>query len=417
MAEESGKKRGISLSEVASHIRKVRKAHFLGIGIDQYKHFPRLANAVKDVRDIAGLLKEQYQFDPDNIRLLFDEEATREGIINALEAMVNGLDKENDLVIYYSGHGHLNEKTGKGFWIPVDAGPGSPADYIPNAQVKGYIEDIPAFHTFLISDSCFSGSLFVEGKMRSTNEAMDDLDSRQSRWALCSGRHDEEVFDGKPGENSPFAQSILQELKQASSSELNVGRLINEVIMQTRSHYRQLPEGNPLFDAGHEGGQFVFRLKYDDARDWAAAEAENSISGFENYVALYPEGKFVREAKEKLLELNDEAAWAIAREKDSVVAYQAYLEQFPKGLHDIEANSRIKTIKEEQEWAEAQRVNEVYGYQSYLKKFPEGRYIEAANHNIEALRSGEIPVVAGVAPAPDTGDTIRIPRGYLIGGV
>ncbi|MCB9291134.1 MAG: hypothetical protein H6560_27765 [Lewinellaceae bacterium] len=106
--------------------------------------------------------------------------------------------------------------------------------------------------------------------------------------------------------------------------------------MQTRSHYRQLPEGNPLFDAGHEGGQFVFRLKYDDARDWAAAEAENSISGFENYVALYPEGKFVREAKEKLLELNDEAAWAIAREKDSVVAYQAYLEQFPKGLHDIE---------------------------------------------------------------------------------
>lgn len=419
MAEESGKTRGIDLSEVTSHIRKVRKAHFLGIGIDAYQHFPKLSNAVKDVKDIAGILQEQYQFDPDNMVLLLDEQASREGIINALENMANTLTGENDLVIYYSGHGHLNEKTGKGFWIPVGAGPGSPADYIPNTVVKGYIEDIPAFHTFLISDSCFSGSLFVEGKMRSTNEAIADLDSRSSRWALCSGRHDEEVYDGKPGENSPFAQSILRELKQSNTSELNVGRLINEVIMQTRSHYRQLPEGNPLFDVGHEGGQFVFRLKFDDARDWAAAEAENSIAAFENYLALYPAGKHMREAKEKLLELNDEAAWAVAVEKDSVVAYETYLEQFPKGRHDIEASSRMKTIKEEQEWAEALRVNEIYGYQSYLEKYPEGKYMAAANSGIESLRKGETPFVMGSAPAAesvDMADTIRMPRGYLIGG-
>ncbi|MCB0547625.1 MAG: caspase family protein [Phaeodactylibacter sp.] len=418
MAEESGKKRGFDLNEVTSHIRKVRKAHFLGIGIDAYQHFPQLSNAVKDVQDIAGILKEQYQFDPDNILLLLNEEASREGIINALESMVNNLSGDNDLVIYYSGHGHLNEKTGKGFWIPVDADVGSPADYIPNTVVKGYIEDIPAFHTFLISDSCFSGSLFVEGKMRSTNEAIEDLDSRSSRWALCSGRHDEEVYDGNPGENSPFAQSILQQLKQSNASELNVGRLINEVIMQTRSHYRQLPEGNPLFDAGHDGGQFVFRLKFDDARDWAAAEAENSIAAYENYLALYPEGKNVREATEKLLELNDEAAWKLAVEKNTVAAYQTYLEKYPKGLHDIEANSRMKTIKEEHEWAEALRVNEIYGYQSYLEKYPEGKYIESAVASIEALRKGETPFVMGSAPAPavDVADTIRIPRGYLIGG-
>ncbi|MCB0599191.1 MAG: caspase family protein [Lewinellaceae bacterium] len=419
MAEESGKKRGIDLNEATSHIRKVRKAHFLGIGIDEYQHFPKLSNAAKDVQDIADILRGQYQFDPDNMVLLFNEQASREGIINALEAMVNTLDGDNDLTIYYSGHGHLNDKTGKGFWIPADAEPGAPAGYIPNTVVKGYIEDIPAFHTFLISDSCFSGSLFVEGKMRSANEAIEDLDSRSSRWALCSGRHDEEVYDGNPGENSPFAQSILQQLKQARSSELNVSRLIEEVIMQTRAHYRQLPEGNPLFDVGHEGGQFIFRLKFDDARDWAAAEAENSVKAYENYLALYPEGQFVREAKQQLLDLNDEAAWSTALEKDTVLAYENYLEQFPKGRHDIEAGSRIKTIKEEQEWAEALRVNEVYGYQSYLEKYPEGRYAGAANQSIEALRRGEAPFVAGSAPAEkaDESDTLRIPRGYLIGGI
>ncbi len=418
MAKETGRKKGIGLDEVTAHIRKVRSAWFLGIGIDNYPDFPRLENAVRDVKEIARVLEEQYQFDPRHIVLLFNEQASRAGIINKLDELVGVLSAENDLLIYYSGHGHLNPQTQKGFWIPYDAKPGSTADFIPNSTIKGYMEDIPAFHTFLISDSCFSGSLFVEGKMRSANEAMEELDARPSRWALCSGRHDEEVYDGDPGENSPFAQSILSQLRQSQASELNVSRLIDNVIMQTRAHYRQLPEGNPMFDVGHQGGQFIFRLKYDDARDWAAAEAENSIAAYENYLALYPAGKQVREAREKLLELNDEAAWAIAKEKDTVAAYESYLEKFAKGRHDIEARSRIKTIQEENEWEEAQRVNEVWGYQSYLEKFPQGKYAQAAARRVEALQQGASVTAMGAALSKqdEVADIVRIPRGYLIGG-
>ena len=28
-----------------------------------------------------------------------------------------------------------------------------------------------------------------------------------SRWGICSGRHDQEVYDGEPGKNSPFAEN------------------------------------------------------------------------------------------------------------------------------------------------------------------------------------------------------------------
>ncbi|MCB0555334.1 MAG: caspase family protein [Phaeodactylibacter sp.] len=419
MAKEVGKKKGIDIHEAASHIRRVRSAWFLGFGIDNYPNFPKLENASRDVKQIAAVLQEQYQFDPEHVILLLNEEATRAGIINKLDEMVGLLSAENDLIIYYSGHGHLNPQTQKGFWIPFDAQPGSTADFIPNSTIKSYMEDIPAFHTFLISDACFSGSLFVEGKMRSAgNEAIEELDSRASRWALCSGRHDEEVYDGNPGENSPFANSILSELRQSRNSELNVGRLIDNVVMQTRAHYRQLPEGNPMFDVGHQGGQFIFRLKFDDARDWAAAEAENAIPAYENYLALYPEGQHMREAKEKLLELNDEASWKVALEKDSIVAYENYLEQFPKGRHDIEARSRIQTTKEEQEWGEAQRVDEVWGYQSYLEKYPKGKYVPAANNRITALQQGASHQASGAVLAKEdqVADIVRIPRGYLIGG-
>ncbi|MCB0571271.1 MAG: caspase family protein [Phaeodactylibacter sp.] len=418
MAKDTGKKKGIDVHEVAAHIRKARTAWFLGIGIDKYPNFPKLENAVRDVREIASVLEHQYQFDTAHIVLLLDEEASRAGIVNKLDELISALSAENDLLIYYSGHGHLNPQTQKGFWIPFDAQPGSTADFIPNSTIKGYMEDIPAFHTFLISDACFSGSLFVEGKMRSTNEAADELDSRPSRWALCSGRHDEEVYDGKPGENSPFANSILSQLRQGQVSELNVGRLIDNVVMQTRAHYRQLPEGNPMFDVGHQGGQFIFRLKYDDARDWAAAETEHSIGAYENYLALYPEGKNVRQAQEALLELKDDEAWVISAEKGSMAAYEAYLEQFPKGRHDIEARSRMKTIQEDHEWGEAQQVNEVWGYQNYLEKYPQGKYVQAASSRISALQQGASAAepAAVKAKEDEVADIVRIPRGYLIGG-
>ncbi|MCB9052334.1 MAG: caspase family protein [Lewinellaceae bacterium] len=238
-----------------------RRSWFLGIGINRYLHFQSLRNAVKDVQDIAALLQERYGLDVTDTTILLDEQATRKNIIAQLEEMVSKVGPEDKVLIYYSGHGHFNEKTGKGFWIPVDADAGSPAGYLPNVRIKDYMEVIPAYHTFLISDSLLSGSLFSEGKLRNTNEAIEDLDSNPSRWGLCSGRHDEEVYDGNPGENSPFAASILEVLRSNNEPALNVGKLIELVLKQARRHYRYLPEGNPFFDVGHEGGQYIFRLE------------------------------------------------------------------------------------------------------------------------------------------------------------
>lgn len=398
MAKKQGSKRGISLQEATSHIRKVRKAYFLGIGIDAYPHFPKLANAVKDVKDIADTLQHQYQFDPENITLLLNEQASRVGLINTLDDLVGRLSAEDDLLIYYSGHGHLNPQTQKGFWIPYDAQPGSTADFIPNATIKSYMEDIPAFHTFLISDSCFSGSLFVQGKMRSAGEAIEELDSRASRWALCSGRHDEEVYDGDPGENSPFANSILNQLRQSKTSMLNVGRLIDEVVMQTRAHYRQLPEGNPMFDVGHQGGQFVFRLKFDDARDWTEAKAANTAKAYENYLALYPSGEYAREAGLKLLEMREAEAWQIAQATNTLLSFDQYLEQFPEGRHSAEAIAIIRAFNEAEDWRRAEQVNELWKYREYLQKYPDGQHADQARAQIERLRTQPGDTAASAAP-------------------
>ncbi len=43
------------------------KNYLLVIGIDKYRHCPKLHNCVKDAGDFVGLLINQYQFDQDHV--------------------------------------------------------------------------------------------------------------------------------------------------------------------------------------------------------------------------------------------------------------------------------------------------------------------------------------------------------------
>ena len=255
------------------------KSWFFGIGINRYEHFTDLNNAVKDVKDLLQLLQEKYDLEPDQILTLFDEAATRRNIIRTFDQLLREVQPDDKLLIYYSGHGHLMQagQNKKGFWIPTNAEKDNTAQYIRNSTLREYIEDINSLHTLLISDSCFSGSLFVRGGSRAET-AIDELEQRPSRWALCSGRHDEEVYDGNPGQNSPFAESILDILHTNKMPRLNVAKLADRVVELTRANYKQLPEGNPMYGVGHKGGQYIFRLKVDEAGDWVACMAEGTLA-------------------------------------------------------------------------------------------------------------------------------------------
>ncbi len=246
-----------------------QKSWFLGIGINAYAEFPKLSNAVKDIKEVKDILVDKYDVDEKHVLTLFDQEATKENIIDTLDDLGKKVEPSDKLFIYYSGHGHLNDHLGLGYWIPVDAQKNKAARYIPNSTIRDYVKGIKAKHILLVSDSCFSGSLFMQGQHRSSR-AIKELDNLTSRWAICSGRHDEEVYDGDPGENSPFTKSFIDILKSNEQDHLNVGRVADRVIEQTASNYEQLPDGRPLFGVGHQGGQYIFKQK-GKARSTAAA--------------------------------------------------------------------------------------------------------------------------------------------------
>ncbi|MDA0194152.1 MAG: caspase family protein [Bacteroidetes bacterium] len=225
------------------------------VGIDDYIHWSRLNNAVKDGNDLASILMEDYNFKFSDITFLKNEQATRNNVFNGLRSMIEKVTPHDNLLIYFSGHGHFDELLNEGYWIPADAEQATPGDYLSNTSILKIIENINTQHSLLVADACFSGSLFSDSQRGGYYEKVEKF---KSRWGLASGRL-EAVSDGELGSNSPFSRVLLSYLNDNESEEFSVSELVQHVKIRVSEVSDQTPIGNPLRINGDEGGEFIFR--------------------------------------------------------------------------------------------------------------------------------------------------------------
>jgi len=227
------------------------------IAIDVYQHCPRLYNCIADAKQLIEVLTTQYFFEEKNVITLFDEAATEGNIFNAFRRLAQKVTHSDNLIIYFSGHGEYDKVFQEGYWIPVNAHQSAQEDFVSNSKIKTILEAINAKHTFLIADSCFSGSLFTQFKSASVAER---LENDPSRWGLTAGRN-EVVSDGKAGDHSPFADSLIYHLTDREVP-IGVATLCNRVVENVIASADQTPRGEPLKVKGHRGGQFFFHPRH-----------------------------------------------------------------------------------------------------------------------------------------------------------
>ena len=229
------------------------KNYLITIGINNYSFWSRLHNATKDCKDLSQVLKEEYHFDDMFSINLTDRNATRENILEAFESLQDKVTPNDNLLIYYAGHGYYDDNSDRGYWVPVDARQNKIVDYIRNSTIHDYLSSINSHNTLLIVDACYAGSLF--GRTRGVlNE------ESPSRWAFTSGDI-EKVWDGQPGENSPFAKYLISYLRQNNKKKLHASELINNVKAAVMRNTNQTPQGDPLQNVGDLGGVFIFYKK------------------------------------------------------------------------------------------------------------------------------------------------------------
>lgn len=264
---------------------------FVGIGISKYISYTDLPNAVRDVSEISKLLEDQYAYN--KIKLLYNEDATRSGIISLLEKLAAEVTQQDSLVIYYAGHGEPGRKN-KSYWLPHNSEPSNVHSWLRAGTIIDILDDIDVKHLLLLCDSCFAGGLIEPSLYRSAISNENRMASKkESRWFVCSGSSTQLVVDGKIGEYSPFAKTILDTLKDPEMSEVRVSTIVENLKYKVGGFYKQDITASPMPRLGDNNGMLIFKRISDDEKLWRLTINEHTIEAFEFYIKSFPNGKYV----------------------------------------------------------------------------------------------------------------------------
>jgi hypothetical protein len=181
----------------------------LAIGIDRYRHWRPLGNAVGDALGAARQLR-QLGFEQ-VVPPLLDEHATGKAIEALVTDELTGLHASDSLIVFFAGHGGARtQRIGgrdvrTGYLIPVD---GAEADRVHSwIELDPWLRRIsrlPPRHILVVLDACFSG-IALSSAVRWGRDSGTLLglpfaaaNAKQSRLVITSALDDERAMDSGP---------------------------------------------------------------------------------------------------------------------------------------------------------------------------------------------------------------------------
>ena len=249
----SGKKHESSL-EIVYDISSATY-YALVIAVEDYNDpsINDLDQPVKDASRFIGILTNEYNFKKENIT--FMKNPTKGDIIGTLHKMRSEVTPEDNLLIYYAGHGHWDEEMETGYWLPSDADHTNPVDWLPNTDLTNYLNVLKTKHTLLIADACFSGGIFKSRAAFNNAYAVEKLYKLTSRKAITSGTLSE-VPD-----KSVFIEYLIKRLDQNTKKYLPSEQLYSSLKDAVMNNSDNIPQYGTIQSVGDEGGDFIFIRK------------------------------------------------------------------------------------------------------------------------------------------------------------
>jgi len=240
-----------------------RHDYALLIGVDEYEHFPKLANPVDDAGTIGRELHEVYGFET---KVLAN--STQAEVLDALRELARKTyGPEDQLFVFIAGHGEYVElgEGGEGYLIARDSKPQTDGGVNPlsHANLRQILQNVRVPHLLLALDSCFSGTfdpaLSSGGARSNPYEAAGRADlmlrnlKLKAKWWVTSGGK-EYVSDGIPKNHSPFARKFLETLRTYGGPS---GILTSAKLLADMGELRVAPRYGSFPDSD-AGAQFLF---------------------------------------------------------------------------------------------------------------------------------------------------------------
>ena len=238
--------------------------HALVIGNSDFQHLPDLRTPGQDAEAVARVLRERYGF---RVKVLLN--ATRYEILTALNAYYRTLTENDNFLLYYAGHGELDDVNDRGHWLPVDAEPDNRANWLSSQSITDQLNGMSVRKAIVIADSCYSGILTRAGITRirpgmsgpALKQFLIAMADKRSRMVLSSGGV-KPVLDGGGSGHSVFARAFLDALTENAEvlEGFTLYRKVAERVTLAAAQLRadQTPQYAPMRFAGHESGDFFF---------------------------------------------------------------------------------------------------------------------------------------------------------------
>jgi hypothetical protein len=193
------------------------------VGVSSYNHMPTLRYTDDDAYRMYAFLKspEGGGLPDDQIRILIDEDATKDEIKMAMENVFAKAGPNDLALLYFSGHGL------KGAFLPIDFDGYN--NKIEHDEVNAILANSPAKYKLLIADACHSGSLLA---MKS-GEVKGILDSYYNTLAqaepgaalIMSSKSEETSLESSGLRQGVFSHFLIRGLK--GEADANRDRVVS----------------------------------------------------------------------------------------------------------------------------------------------------------------------------------------------
>ncbi len=141
--------------------RKKKGLYAIVIGIEEYREkLPSVDFATSDARLVTKYLTQVMGYPEENVVTLLNERAAKSDFVKYFEKWLpNNVEKDGTVLIYYSGHGSPNPKSGDAYLVPFDGDP----TFIHETgfslkRLYRNLEKLPVREVIVMLDSCFSGA-------------------------------------------------------------------------------------------------------------------------------------------------------------------------------------------------------------------------------------------------------------------
>jgi len=226
------------------------------IAVNEYDSddVPDLSSPLIDAEKLKKILIDSYTFEIENVKLL--KNPNRVDFIVALDEISNNIGKQDNLLIFYAGHGYWNFKKNLGYWLPADASLSNTANWFRNSTLKSYIASINTRNILLISDACFAGGIFKSrGISIKAPGKIAELYNLPSRKAMTSGNL-KEVPD-----ESEFLKYLTKRLIENKEKFITAEDLFKSFKQAVMNNTINDPQFGTIRNSGDQGGDFIFIRK------------------------------------------------------------------------------------------------------------------------------------------------------------